>query len=212
MIARARIALALTALLAGRAPGQTRAPGWTAFAGIRVGGPTDDVLAHDGECRPIQEAVDLDPRFHPEAVASFAFGFSLPHSNDPPQAIAAALSGFTVCRARVLEGRAVVMTLARDRIIVGINVIPTAKDTAGGAQFADSLRAALRREWGRPTAPAPTLDSWLGSRYRAYFLVPRFPRDREPQRFQIILVDVAACTAFERRVHARPGTGAAEDC
>jgi len=212
VISRARLALALAALLAGRASGQGRAPRWTAFAGVRVGGPTDDVLAHDGECRPIQEAIDLDPRFHPEAVASYAFGFSLPHTNDPPQAVAAALSGFTVCRARVLEGRAVVMTLARDRVIVGINVFPTALDTADAARFADSLRAALRREWGRPTAPAPTLDSWLGGRYRAYFLVPRFPRDRAPQQFQVILVDVAACTAFEQRVHARRGSGAAEPC
>jgi len=71
--------------------------------------------------------------------------------------------------------------------------------------------------WGRPTHHSPTLDTWSSARYRSYFLIPYVPASRASAPAwvhtpQLIVLDIAACTAFDRRAHRAGVRGEAGAC
>jgi hypothetical protein len=185
---------------------------WNGFAGIHLGQPLDDVVALGAGCWPVLSEQQPNPTFTPERVVQFAFGFALPHTHHDPAAVRAALEHATMCQANLLDERARALILGVDRVVVALTVwfnIQPRPDSL----TTDSLRRSLRRSWPG-AALAPTLDSWYGQRYRAFYLVPKAATGVPPEfvRPRLILVDIAACTAFERRVHRKAGSGAAEPC
>jgi hypothetical protein len=185
---------------------------WNGFVGIRLGQPLDDVVALGAGCWPVLSVQQPNPMFTPERVVQFAFGFALPHTHHDPAAVRAALEHATVCQANVLDDRARALVLGIDRVVVALTVwfnIQPRPDTID----TDSLRQSLRKSWPG-AALAPTLDSWYGRRYRAFYLVPKAAAGAplELVRPRLILVDVAACSAFERRVHRKAGSGTADPC
>jgi hypothetical protein len=67
----------------------------------------------------------------------------------------------------------------------------------------------------RPTHHSPTLDTWTSPRYRSYLMVPYRPPAYVPpwaRAAQLIMLDIAACTAFERRTHRAGAAGEVGEC
>lgn len=181
---------------------------WAQWSGIRLGATADDVLALNAECANLEESVQAGPHLTPAQLATWAFGFSLPHQDRDTAAIRRAFGHAMMCRGTVLEGQGRFFAVAIDRTIIGATVLFTSDSTDGISL--DSVRRLLRHAWGPPTAPAPSLDSWLGSRYRAYLMVPYRPATwHGPRSFTVILLDVNACSAFDRRIHRFAGGEAA---
>ncbi|HEY6807567.1 MAG TPA: hypothetical protein VI160_02175 [Gemmatimonadales bacterium] len=190
--------------------GSAAAPRWASFDGIAVGGSQDDVMALNGSCRTPRELDALSPESHPEALVDFAFGFSLPHRHSDTTGIMRALGTAALCRVSLPDVKLLAMVVTIDRIVVGATIVPQRDSLPPGV---DSIRRVLRRAWGPPTAPAPTLDSWLGSRYRGYLAVtPVRGQQSGIPEYRIILVDVSACSAFDRRLHRLSHRGTAEPC
>ena len=108
------------------------------------------------------------------------------------------------------HARALVLGVGRSVVAVTLWFNP---QIGGDSISSDSIRAALRHTWPGGSL-SPTLDSWYGTRYRAFYLVPKLPVGAPPElaRPRLILVDIAGCTAFDRRVHRKPGSGQAEPC
>ncbi|HEV8304790.1 MAG TPA: hypothetical protein VGQ25_07525 [Gemmatimonadales bacterium] len=208
-----RRAAAAAALVVAAAVGSQH-PRWAAFQGIGLGGPVDDVLAHGGDCRPPDGAGELGPGISTYVFAQSAFQYALPHQHQPRDsaAIRRALGLGTICRVALLEDRAWALAAAIDRRIVGIVVYFTAR--SGERAPADSVRRIVYDEWGRPTHHAPTLDTWSGPRYRSYLLVPMVPRDAPEWAgtVQLVVLDITACTAFDRRAHRAGVPGEAGEC
>jgi hypothetical protein len=202
-----RCALALCA--AGALSAQTPVGGrWARWGGLRLGVTTDDLLALNAECASLGESVRAGPGITSAQLATWAFGFSLPHQERDTAAVRRAFGHAMMCHGTMLDGAGQFFAVAIDRTIVGATVF-FAPDSSGAVTLG-SVRRALRHEWGPPTAPAPSLDSWLGSRYRAYLMVPyRRAAGRGPRPFTVILLDVEACTAFDRRIHRYAGGQAA---
>ena len=152
------------------------------------------------------------PGFTPVRVAEFAFGFALPHPHRDTAAVREALDNATICTVNVLDDHARALVLGVGRSIVAVTLWFNPQ-IGGDSISSDSIRAGLRHTWPGGSL-SPTLDSWYGRRYRAFYLVPRLPVGAPPElgRPRLILVDIAGCTAFDRRVHRKPGTGQAEPC
>jgi len=180
-------------------------PRWREFADIRIGSALDEVLGMGAVCHPA-----LESNWSPQAVAAWSFGFSLPHRDADSAALRRALQEATVCHLDVLEQRAHAVVVAFDRRVTGATIYVPLRDSAG--MSLDSLRKYLRQVWGSPTAPAPTLDSWLGRSYRAYMMIPRIQVVTGVRAATVILIDVAACTDFDRRVHLAGARGQSEAC
>ena len=208
-----RSACALLAVIVAGAAGHEQQPRWAAFQGVRLGGPIDDVLALGGECRAADAAGDLGPGTSAYMFAQTAFQYALPHAHPPRDSAAtrAALRLGTMCVAPLLDDRARVVVAAIDRRVVAVVVwFDGARPDRLGP---DSVRAIAYAGWGRPTHPSPNLDTWWGTRYRAYVLIPRL--ENVPSVWtapRIILLDIAACTAFDRRLHRAGAPGEAGEC
>lgn len=209
MIAFALLALAL----------QVAQPRWAALHDIRLGGPVDDVLAQGGECRPgdaiTPTGVSNGPGFSAVMFAQMTFGYALPHAHQPRDSIAIrrALSVGTMCWA-MLDSNTRAIVAAVDRRLVAVMVYFRG-DSAGTP--ADSVRHLAYAAWGRPTHHSPTLDTWSSPRYRSYFLVPyqsppRGMTVRIQHYTELIMIDIAACTAFDARVHRAGAVGEAGEC
>ena len=195
------------------APGWSRSPippRWATFDGVTVGAPEDDLLALNASCRTTRELDALGPQFSPQALVDFAFGFSLPHHHPDTTGIVRALGTAALCRVGLADDKLGALVVTIDRVVVGVTIMPRPDSLQLGL---DSVRRILRRAWGPPTAPAPTLDSWLGSRFRGYLVVtPPWRRLGNTPPYRIILVDVSACSAFDRRLHRITHRGTAEPC
>jgi hypothetical protein len=193
---------------------QIAQPRWAAFHAMRLGESVDDVLANSGECRP-GDAVDQMPGrgagMSLVAFAQMTFGYALPHSHPPRDSVAIrrALGVGTICWA-TLDTASRVIAAAIDRRVVAMLVF-FANDS--GPLPVDSVRHLASAAWGRPSHHSPTLDTWSSARYRSYLMVPyRSPTARWPQYAELILLDIAACTAFDRRVHRAGAGGDAGEC
>ena len=193
---------------------QVGQPRWAALQGIRLGGPEDDILAKGGECRPGDVAGPLGPGMSSFAFAQATFGYALPHSHQPrdSSAIRRALGVGTLCRVQ-LDSSAHALAAAMDRRVVAVIVYFV---TDSGVVPADSVRRLAYAAWGRPTHHSPNLDTWSNSRYRSYLLVPYRPapiyRTGWMTAPQLIMFDIAACTAFDRRAHRAGAVGEAGEC
>ena len=124
----------------------------------------------------------------------------------------AALDTALICTVSVLDDHARALVLGMGRSVVAVTVWFNPQ-IGGDSISSDSIRAVLRHDWPGGSL-SPTLDSWYGRDYRAFYLVPKLPPGAPPMagRARLILVDIAACTAFDRRVHHKPGAGEAEPC
>jgi len=209
-----RVASAVVVLLVAALAGRAQSPRWAAFQGVRLGGSIDDVLALGGECRAADAAGELGPGTSAYMFAQSAFQSALPHYHPPSDSAAtrAALRLGTMCVAPLLDNRARAVVAAIDRRVVAVVV------WFDGARpdrlSADSVRAIAYAEWGRPTYPSPNLDTWWGTRTRSYVLIPRL-REGGPAEWtwpRVILLDIAACTAFDRRLHRAGAPGEAVEC
>jgi hypothetical protein len=197
-------ALALCA--AGTLAAQTPVGGrWAKWGGLRLGASIDDLLALNSECVNLDESVQAGGAPITTAqLATWAFGFSLPHQDRDAAAVRRAFGHAMVCRGTILDGQGRFVAVAIDRTVIGVTAL-FLPDSATTVTL-DSVRRSLRHEWGPPTAPTATLDSWLGSRYRAYLMVPYRPAAwHGPRPFNVILIDVNACSAFDRRIHRFAG-------
>jgi len=193
---------------------QMSQPRWAALHDIRLGGAVDDFLASGGECRPgdaIGQMTGGGPGMSVVAFAQTTFGYALPHPHPPRDSVAIrrALGVGTLCWAR-LDGSARAVAAAVDRRLVAV-IVFFANDS--GPVPVDSVRRLAYAAWGRPTHHAPTLDTWSSAHYRSYYMVPyRRPGVASPQVAQLIMLDIAACTAFDRRVHRAGAAGEAGEC
>ncbi|MGH7608307.1 MAG: hypothetical protein ACREME_13325 [Gemmatimonadales bacterium] len=186
-----------------------------AFEGIRLGGPVDDVLAKGGECRPGNATGELARGTSSLLFAQNTFGYALSHHHAPrdSNAIHRALGVGTICWATLgTDMRAFVGAV--DRRVVAVIVYFWNDGDFAAAVPADSVRRRAYAAWGRPTHHASTLDTWSSRLYRSYFLVPQAPPAapawvRAPR---LIMLDIAACTAFDRRAHRAGATGEVGAC
>lgn len=209
---KAAAAVLAGAVLVGAAPRSAAqvAPRWAALENVRLDGWVDEALALGGSCRSALAVQDLRREHDAASFAAFAFGQTLPHGHrrSDSTAVKTALANASACRIELFESRAEMLVLAFDRRIAAILVWFDAGHPS--ALTADSVRARTRDAWGRPTHPAPRLDTWWGRRHRAYLLVLEAPDGgRYPQ---LIMVSLPACTAFDRRVHRAGARGAAAAC
>jgi len=206
------IALALVGRGLGAQNTARRVDPWRGFAGLELGQSLDDVLARNGQCWPPLSGQSSSPGFTPVRVAEFAFGFALPHPHRDTAAVREALDNATICTVNVLDDHARALVLGVGRSVVAVTLWFNPQ-IGGDSISSDSIRAALRHTWPGGSL-SPTLDSWYGRRYRAFYLLPKLPVGAPPElgRPRLILVDIAGCTAFDRRVHRKPGTGQAEPC
>lgn len=193
---------------------QVSQPRWTAFEDVRIGGSVDDVLGKGGECRP-GDSGNMGPGMSAYGFAQMSFGYALPHYHSPSDsgAIRRALSVGTICWVR-FDSTARGTVAAVDRRLVAM-VIYLMRDSIPLPP--DSARRLTYAAWGRPTHHSPTLDTWSGTRYRSYFLIPYVPASRasEPAWVhtpRLIVLDIAACTAFDRRAHRAGVKGEAGAC
>ena len=205
-----RTALALATVLALGPAQAASGPRWATFAGVHVGGAQDDLLALNADCRPLADVGGFQGHYNPQRVADLAFGFSLPHFDHDSAAAAQALGNAALCQVDVIDGRMRGWIVTIDRMVVGATFYPNPRDTLTPSK--DSVRALLVAAWGRPTAPAPTLDSWLGTRYRSYLITDRVAMPSGLKHYRVIIVDVSACSAFDRRVHRFSHRGTAQAC
>lgn len=117
---------------------------------------------------------------------------------------------------RVTLGPARLLAAAVERRVSAIVVYfaGAAPDSALPSITTDSIRRLAYAAWGRPTHHASTLDTWSSARYRSYFLAP--PQSREIPAWlrmeRLIMLDIAACSAFDRRVHRAGAGGEVGEC
>jgi hypothetical protein len=211
-VRRSAALLLLSVFPLGGVRGQAR-PRWAEFEGVRLGSPIDEVLALNAQCLPVVDFLQFDGSFSPSALAEFAFGYSLPHPHLAADSarVRRALELYTACRVLRLDERAVAVVLASGRDIIAASISFLAADS--GFLPIDSIRALIRARWPRPTIPHRRLDSWIGTRYRAYLVArPLGRKQAEGLTAQLVLVDTRACTAFDRLVHRGAGSGTAEAC
>jgi hypothetical protein len=190
------------------------APRWAALQDIKLGGSIDDLLAKGGECRPGDAAGPIGSGVNAFMFAQMSFGYALPHYHQPrdSSAIRRALGVGTICAAP-LDSVSQAMVAAVNRKVVAV-VVYFVRDSL--PLPADSVRRRAFAAWGRPTHHSPRLDTWSSSRYRSYFLVPDMPRGAYgPPWFtgpKLIMLDIAACTAFDTRAHRAGINGEAGPC
>ena len=206
-------------LLAVHSASAQQEPRWAEFAGIRVGGPVDDVLALNARCYPVAGALQEPSRPNPGAFVEFAFGHNLPHHHNwrvDSVSMYRALATATLCHVRLLHDTASATVLAVDRRVAAVTIWFVEGDS--GLMELESVRALVLARWPRATEPHPRLSSWTGGRYRAHLVaMPRKWTERglvpelKDITGRLIMLDALACTAFDRRVHA-DGRGTAEPC
>jgi hypothetical protein len=200
--------LAVLALLV-----QVGQPRWAALQDVRLGGPVDDILAKGGECRPGDAVGAMGSGISAVEFARTTFGYALPHPHQPRDSIAIrrALGVGTLCWAP-FDSTARVVAAAVDRRLVAMIVFFA---TDSSPLPVDSVRRRAYAAWGRPTHHSPTLDTWSSARYRSYLMVPYRSSAYVPpwaRASQLIMLDIAACTAFERRTHRAGAAGEAGEC
>lgn len=190
-------------------------PRWTSLHDVRLGGSVDDILAKGGECRPGDAVGPLGSGMSVYSFAQMSFGYALPHPHQPSDSVAIrrALSVATLCWAP-LDSNARALAAAVDRRLVAI-IVYFLRDSVPLPP--DSVRAFAYAAWGRPMHHSPTLDTWSSPHYRSYFLVPYVPPSRGPvppwvRTPQLIMLDIAACTAFDARAHRSGIRGEAGEC
>ena len=193
---------------------QLSQPRWAVLRDIKLGGPVDDILAKGGECRPGDAVGPLGPGMSVYSFAQMTFGYALPHPHQPRDSVGIrrALSAGTMCWAP-LDSSARAMAAAVDRRIVAIIVFFLRDSTPLPP---DSVRHLAYAVWGRPMHHSPTLDTWSSPRYRSYFMVPYVSPSRAAPPWvrtpQLIMLDIAACSAFDRRAHRAGVSGEAGEC
>jgi len=192
---------------------QVGQPRWAALQDIRLGGPVDDILAKGGECRPGDAIGTQGSGISAVAFAQATFGYALPHSHTPGDSLAIrrALGVGTMCWAP-LDSTSRVVAAAVDRRLVAV-IVYFYRDSV--LLPVDSVRRRAYAAWGRPTHHSPTLDTWSSARYRSYFMVPYRPpamARQWPQSAQLIMLDIAACTAFDHRAHRAGAAGEVGEC
>ena len=189
--------------------GRTGERRWSGFDGLELGDYVDELLARDAECRSPLAAEGSNPLATPTQIADLAFGRILPHGHQIEPAARAVLGDALWCGLRIWDGRGGAMALAFDRTIVAIMIhfnwpglSPTAIDT---------ILTRARSEWGPgEVVKARVLVQWWGERYRAFFLVPQYTPVENA--VQLVLYDVRACSAFERRIHRAGERGPPAAC
>lgn len=194
------------------APAQPR---WTTLYDVRLGGSVDDMLAKGGECQPGDAVGSFGPGMSVYSFAQMSFGYALPHSHQlsDSAAIRRALSVGTLCWAP-LDSSARALAAAVDRRIVAV-IVYFLRDSMPLPP--DSVRRFAYAAWGRPMHHSPTLDTWSSPHYRSYFMVPYVPASRGyvppwARTPQLIMLDIAACTAFDRRAHRAGIRGEVGEC
>jgi len=192
---------------------QVGQPRWAALQDIRLGGPVDDILAKGGECRPGDAIGTQGSGISAVGFAQTTFGYALPHSHKPGDSLAIrrALGVGTMCWAP-LDSTSRVVAAAVDRRLVAV-IVYFYRDSV--LLPVDSVRRRAYAAWGRPTHHSPTLDTWSSARYRSYFMVPYRPpamARQWPQSAQLIMLDIAACTAFDHRAHRAGAAGEVGEC
>ncbi len=192
---------------------QVGQPRWAALQDIRLGGPVDDILAKGGECRPGDAIGTQGSGISAVAFAQTTFGYALPHSHQPGDSLAIrrALGVGTMCWAP-LDSTSRVVAAAVDRRLVAV-IVYFYRDSV--PLPVDSVRRRAYAAWGRPTHHSPTLDTWSSARYRSYFMVPYRPpamARQWSQSAQLIMLDIAACTAFDHRAHRAGAAGEVGEC
>lgn len=207
-----RLAVAATVLIVASAEGQQR-PRWAGFEGVSLGAAIDELLALGGECRSADAAGELGPGTSAYLFTQSAFQYALPHYHPPRDSAAAraALRLGTICIAPLLDSRARAVVAAIDRRVVA--VVVWFQGTRPDRLTPDSVRSIARAAWGRPTHPSANLDTWWGARYRSYVLIPQFGSvTPEWAGSRMILLDIVACTTFERRMHRAGAQGEVGEC
>ncbi|MGE5800799.1 MAG: hypothetical protein ACM358_00960 [Gemmatimonadota bacterium] len=196
------------------APAQPR---WAVLHDIRLGGPIDDILAKGGECRPGDAAGAMGGGGAGVTAVMFAqmsFGYALPHYHQPRDSagIRRALGVGTICWAP-LDSTSHAMVTAVNRKVVAM-VVYFLQDSL--PLPADVVRQRAYAAWGRPTHHSPNLDTWSSPRYRSYFLRPDMPMRFSGPAWaagpRLIMLDIAACTAFDARAHRAGVDGEAGPC
>lgn len=192
---------------------QLSQPRWAVLHGVRLGGPIDDVLAQGGECRPGDASGPMGPGVTAIMFAQTSFGPALPHYHQPrdSSAIRRALGVGTMCWAP-FDSTSRSMVAAVNRKVVAV-VVYFLQDSVPFP--ADSVRRLAYAAWGRPTHHSQTLDTWSNPRYRSYFLIPYMQERFAPPWFRaprLIMLDIAACTAFDARAHRAGVAGEASPC
>jgi len=191
-------------------------PRWAVLGDIKLGGSIDDILAKGGECRPGDAAGPMGGSgVNTVMFAQMSFGYALPHYHQPRDsaAIRRALGVGTICWAP-LDSTSHAMVTAVNRKVVAM-VVYFVKDSL--PLSADTVRRQAYAAWGRPTHHSPNLDTWSSPRYRSYFLKPDVPRRvYGPGAWfagpRLIMLDIAACTAFDARAHRAGVDGEAGPC
>lgn len=178
-------------------------PAWAELDGMVLGGPLDAVFPLGLECRPGSQFGGPIPPVHRAAVL---FGDVFPHSHHNPQAAARALEPATVCMGKIWEGQAVAIVFAQDRRIGAITVLYALRPDS--AMPVEQVRQRLRARWGRGEGTA-TLEEWWGERYRSYLLDAN---TGNPIGRRVTMVDLRACTAFDRALHRAGEPGKPAPC
>lgn len=192
---------------------QISQPRWAILRDIRLGGPVDELLAKGGACRPGDAAGQMagaGPGVSSVRFAQLTFGYALPHPHHPRDSLAIrrALGVGTLCWA-ALDSNAYAWAAAVNRRLVAV-VVFFRSDSIPLPP--DSVRRLAYAAWGRPMHHSSTLDTWSSPRYRSYFLVPHMPPSRGRAPAQLIMLDIAACTAFDRRAHRAGASGEVGEC
>lgn len=191
---------------------QVGQPRWAALQDVRLAGAVDDILAKGGECRPGDAVGTMGSRISAVAFAQTTFGYALPHAHKPGDSLAIrrALGVGTMCWA-ALDSTSRVVAAAVDRRLVAM-IVYFANDTV--PLPVDSVRRRAYAAWGRPTHHSPTLDTWSSVRYRSYLMVPYRPPAAPgwARSAQLIMLDIAACTAFDHRAHQAGAAGEVGEC
>jgi len=196
-----RLAAACVLALAGARALAAQRPAWAELEGMVLGGPLDAVFPLGLECRP---GSAFGGPVSPVALITVLFGNAFAHSHHNGAAAVRALEPATVCMGKIWEGQAVALVFAMNRQIGAITVLYALRPDS--AMPVEAVRRRLRARWGRGAGTA-TLEEWWGERYRAY-LLDAATDDRFGRR--VTLLDLRACTAFDRALHqagepGRPG-------
>lgn len=167
-----------------------------------LGGTLDAVFPLGLECQP---GASFAGPISPVALVTVLFGNAFAHAHYDREAAVRALQPATVCSGKIWEGQAVALVFAMNRQIGAITVLYALRSDS--AMPVEAVRRRLRARWGRGEGTA-TLEEWWGERYRAYLL------DAASDRFgrRVTLLDLRACTAFDRALHQAGEPGRPQPC
>jgi hypothetical protein len=190
------------------APLHAQLPRWASLDSIALGAPVDDIVARGGTCLPAFRA-ELEGARSLGFYPSFLFGASLPHTSHDTAAVRTALQGATVCGLALLNGRAWMNAVAFDRTIDVIHIWFGGRHVVPPFPL-DSAVSYLQQQWGRGSGDNQ-LRTWESRRFRSYFLQQHVSRD-SVIGWRAVMLDLRACTAFERALHQARGSGPHTTC